>query len=337
MLIRFLLRRLLLVLPALLGLLALTFVMMRLVPSDPAAALAGENATIEQIEAIRTAYGFDQPIAVQFWYYLKQIARGDFGVSVYSNRPVGADIALRLPATIELTFAALIIAAVLGIAIGTLAAVWRNSAFDHLVRILSVAGLAVASFWFAIMLQLLFAMELEWLPLRGRLSTGMAAPPVLTGFYLIDALLAGQFATFVDALRHLILPAVTLSFGGLATIARFTRSAVLETMQRDFVVYEQAVGYPKHRIILPYVLRNSIVTPVTQVGLLFGALISSAVAVEAIFDWPGLGSYLVEAIFTSDYKAIMAVTLVVGVIYALINIAVDLVHGLIDPRIAEQM
>ena len=149
--------------------------------------------------------------------------------------------------------------------------------------------------------------------------------------------MAGQFDTFWSALRHLILPAFTLSLGGFATIARFTRSAIIETMQKEFVTYEQAVGYPKRRIILPYVLRNSLVSPVTQIGLLFGQLVAGAVVVESIFDWPGLGSYLVEAIFTSDYKAILAVTLVVGLIYAVVNIVVDVVHGLIDPRVAEQM
>ncbi len=335
--LRFLLRRLLLAIPALFGLLALTFIMVRVVPADPAAALAGENASVAQIEAIRKSYGFDRPLHEQFWIYLKQVTRGEFGASIYSNVPVGRDIALRLPATIELTLAALLIAATGGVLIGTLAAVWHNSPFDHVVRIVSVAGLAVASFWFAIMLQFVFSMELNLLPLRGRLAVGHPAPPYMTGFFTIDALLAGRWSTFVDALRHMILPAFTLSLGGLATIARFTRSAVLDALQSEFVMYERAAGYPSHRIIFPYVLRNSIVTPVTQIGLLFGALISGAVAVEAIFDWPGLGSYLVQAIFTSDYKAILAVTLVIGVIYAAVNIITDLVHGLIDPRVAENM
>lgn len=335
--IRFLIRRLLLVIPALFGLFLLTFVMVRVVPADPAAALAGENASKEQIEAVRKSFGLDQPLYVQFWVYLKQVATGDFGTSFFSNRPIGADIRLRLPATLELTITALTFAAVLGIFIGTLSAVWHNSAFDHIVRLVTVAGLAVASFWFAIMLQLFFSLELGWMPLRGRLSTGMAPPPGVTGFYLIDSLLAWRLDAFRDAVHHLIMPAFTLSLGSLATIARFTRSAVLDTLQKDFVTYERAVGYPKRRLIARYVLRNSVVTPVTQIGLLFGGLISSAVAVEAIFDWPGLGSYLVQAIFTSDYKAILAVTLVVGAIYAVVNILVDLVHGLIDPRVAEQL
>ncbi len=334
--LRYMIRRALLMLPALLGLLVLTFLMLRVVPADPAAALAGENSTAEQIEAIRSTYGFDQPLYVQFWVYLRQVLTGDFGTSLYTNRPVMSDIQLFLPATIELTLVALVIAGTFGVLIGTLAAIWHNSAFDHVVRIVTVAGLAVASFWFAILLQIVFAMQLDWLPLRGRLSTGMDPPLTITGLYLIDSLVTGDFRTFGDALRHLIMPAFTLSLGGLATIARFTRSAVLDTMQMDFVTYEQAAGYPQWRIVAIYVLRNSLVTPVTQIGLLFGALISSAVAVEAIFDWPGIGSYMVQAIFTSDYKSILAVTLIVGCIYAVINLVVDLVHALIDPRVAEQ-
>jgi peptide/nickel transport system permease protein len=334
---RYLLRRVLLIIPALLGLLVLTFIMLRVVPTDPAAALAGENSTVEQIEAIRKSYGFDRPIHIQFWVYLKQVLTGDFGTSLYTNRPVIDDILLFLPATIELTFVALLFAAASGVLIGTLAAVWHNSAFDHIVRIVTVAGLAVASFWFAILLQMLFAMQLDWLPLRGRLSTGMPAPPDITGLYLVDALVTGNFTIFRDALHHIVMPAFTLSLGGLATIARFTRSAVLDTMQREFVTYETAAGYPRWRVIAIYVLRNSLITPVTQIGLLFGALISSAVAIEAIYDWPGLGSYMVQAIFASDYKSILAVTLVVGVIYAIVNLIVDLVHALIDPRVAEQM
>jgi peptide/nickel transport system permease protein len=329
----FLIRRLILVVPVIFGLLLLTFIMIRIVPTDPAAALAGENATAEQIAAIRAEFGFDQPIVFQFWTYLGQVASGDFGISAYSNRPIGADILLRLPATLELTFVALIIAAVGGIAVGTLAAVWHNSWFDHLIRMFTVAGLALASFWLAIMFQLLFSMELGWLPLRGRLPSGMAPPTDITGLYLLDSILTLNSETFLAALRHLTLPALTLAFGGLATVARFTRSSLLETLQNDFVTYERAVGFPGWKVVLPYALRNSLVSPLNQIGLLFGGFISGAVVVEAIFDWPGLGSYLVGAILTADYKAILAVTLVVGLVYALVNIAVDLLHGIVDPRV----
>jgi peptide/nickel transport system permease protein len=334
---RFILRRLLLVVPSLFGLLVLTFVMLRVLPNDPSAALAGENASPAQIAAVRKAYGFDEPIWKQFVIYLRQVAQADLGNSIVSGRPVVTDIALRLPATIELTFCALLFATLVGIPLGTLAAVRHNSAFDHIMRIVTVGGLAIAAFWFAIILQLVFSMSLDWLPLRGRLTVGTPEPARVTGLFLVDSLLALRLDLFWNALQHIVMPAFTLSLGGLASIARFTRAGVLDTLQKDFVGYAEAAGYPTRRIVWVYVLRNSVVAATTQIGLLFGALISSAVAVEAIFDWPGIGSYAVTAILTSDYKAILAVTLVVGVIYALVNIIVDITHALLDPRVAESL
>jgi peptide/nickel transport system permease protein len=335
--LRFLVRRVLLVLPVLFGLLVLTFVLVRIVPNDPSAALAGQNATPAQIAEIRAKYGFDRPLIVQFFVYLQQVLRGDFGTSIQSGRPVVTDIGQRLPATLELTFAALGLGVLLGVPLGTLAAVRHNRLLDHLLRFFTVGGIAIASFWLAIMLQLLFAMQLDLLPLRGRLSAIMDAPRQLTGLYLVDSLLTGRFDIFWNALRHLTLPAITLSFGSLATITRFTRSGVLETLQKEYVEYETAAGYPRWRLVSVYVLRNSVVATVTQIGLLFGALLAGSIVVEAVYDWPGVGSYAVFAIFTSDYKAILAMTLFVGVIYAAVNILVDVLHGVIDPRVAEGM
>jgi len=335
--LRFMLRRVLLALPSLFGLLVITFLLIRVVPADPAAALAGDNATPEQIARIRHQYGFDRPLVAQFGLYIVDVAHLDFGESQYSSRPVARDIAERLPATLELTVSALLIGIVLGVPLGVVAAVHHNRWPDFLLRVLSIGGIAVAAFWFAIMLQLLFAMQLEWLPLRGRISDGMIAPAGPTGFLLVDSLLAGRIDAFRDALRHLALPAITLSLGGLATITRFTRAGVLETMQKDFVLYERAVGYPRRRLIWLYVLRNSVVATVTQIGLLFGGLIAGAVVVESIFDWPGIGDYTVQAILTADYKVMLAVTLLIGVIYAVVNILTDLLHGLIDPRLWDQL
>ena len=329
----FLLRRALHAVPTLFGLLIVTFLLIRIV----AAALAGDNATPQQIENIRHQYGFDRPILEQLVLYLGQVLRFNFGESQYSHRPVGMDIRQRLPATLELTAAALLIATGLGIPLGVIAGVYHNRWPDFLLRVISITGVAVAAFWFAIMLQLLFAMQLEWLPLRGRLGDGIVPSPDLTGSLILDSLLAGRWDALWDALRHLVLPAVTLSLGGLATITRFTRAGVLETMQKDFVLYERAVGYPRRRLIWIYVLRNSVTAAVTQIGLLFGALIAGAVVVEAIFDWPGIGNYAVLAILTADYKVMLAVALLIGVIYTVVNILTDLVHGLLDPRLREQL
>jgi peptide/nickel transport system permease protein len=335
--IRFILRRALLALPSLFGLLLLTFCLIRVVPADPAAALAGENATPAQVAEIRNQYGLDRPLYEQFVVYLGQVARFEFGESAYSRRPVAVDIRQRLPATLELTMAALLIAIFVGIPLGTIAAVYHNRWPDTVLRILSVAGVALAAFWFAIELQLLFAMDLGWFPLRGRMSSGLAAPPTVTGLLLVDSILSGRLEVFRDALRHLVLPAVTLSLGGIATIARFTRAGVLDTLQKDFVLYERAQGFPARALIWKFVLKNSVVAAITQIGLLFGSLIAGAVVVETIFDWPGIGFYTVQAILTADYKVMLAVTLLVGVIYAVVNILVDLVHGLIDPRLREQL
>ncbi len=334
--IRFVLRRVGLAVPTLLGLLVITFVLIHAVPANPATALAGDDATPAQIAAIRRKFGLDKPVYEQFGIYLGQVARLDFGISAFSGRPVALDIRERLPATLELTTAALLLAILLGVPLGVVGAVSHNRWPDFLLRTLSVGGLAVATFWLAIMLQLLFSMQLGWLPLRGRLGLGLAAPPGPTGLLLVDSLLAGRLAVFWSALRHLILPAVTLSLGGMATIVRFTRAGMLETLQKDFVLYERAAGYGRQRLIWIYVLRNSVVATVTQIGLLFGGLIAGAVVVESIFDWPGIGDYTVQAILTGDYKVILAVTLVIGVIYIAVNILADLALAWIDPRLRSE-
>jgi len=335
--LRFILRRVLSAVPSLFGLMIVTFLLIRMVPADPAAALAGDNATPDQIAQIRHQYGFDRPVYQQLILYFGQVFRFDFGESEYSHRPVGLDIEQRLPATLELTFAALFIAIVIGIPLGVVAGVNHNRWPDFALRLFSITGIALAAFWVAIMLQLLFSMQLDWLPLRGRTGAGAVLPPEITGSLLIDSLIAGKFGMFWDALRHLVMPAVTLALGPLATIARFTRAGVLETMQKDFVLYERAVGYPRRRLIWIYVLRNSVIAAVTQIGLLFGALIAGAVVVESIFDWPGIGNYAVQAILTADYKVMLAVTLLIGVVYTVVNILTDLVHGLLDPRLWEQL
>ena len=333
----FVLRRALSAIPSLFGLLVVTFLLIRIVPADPAAALAGDNATPQQIAAIRHQYGFDRPVGEQLIVYIGQVFRFNFGESQYSHRPVGLDIRQRLSATLELTFGSLLFATLVGIPLGVVAGVYHNRWPDFVLRLFSITGVAIAAFWFAIMLQLLFSMQLDWLPLRGRTGTGIVLPSEVTGSLLLDSLIAGRLDVFADALRHLVLPVATLSLGALASIARFTRAGVLETMQKDFVLYERAVGYPRWRLIWIYVLRNSVIAAVSQIGLLFGALIAGAVVVESIFDWPGIGNYTVQAILTADYKVMLAVTLLIGVIYTIVNILTDLTHGLLDPRLWEQL
>lgn len=333
---RFVLRRCALVLPSLLGLLVVTFLLIHAVPSDPAVAMAGDAATPEQIARLRAQYGLDQPIWHQFVVYIDRVMHLDFGESAFSHRPVATDIFQRLPATLELTFCALFLSIFIGVPLGVVSALNHNSWPDYFLRVFSVLGIAVAAFWFAIMLQLLFAMNLAWLPLRGDLAPTLARPPAVTHFLVIDSLIAGRWDVFGDALRHLVLPAVTLALGGLATIVRFTRAGVLDTLQHDFVFYERAMGYRWLRLVWVFVLRNSVTATVTQIGLLFGGLIAGGVVVEAIFDWPGIGSYTVQAILTGDRQVMLAVTLLVGTVYAAVNILVDVAHGLLDPRLMER-
>jgi peptide/nickel transport system permease protein len=329
----FILRRCALALPSLFGLLVVTFLLIRAVPSDPATAMAGDAATPAQIEALRHQYGLDLPIWDQFIVYAGKAIEFDFGESAFSHRPVALDIAQRLPATLELTFSALGLSILVGVPLGVLAALRHNEWPDYLLRVVSVLGVAMAAFWFAIMLQMLFSMQLGWLPLRGELSEAIPPPARLTGFLLLDSLLTGRFDAFADAGLHLVLPAVTLAFGGLASIVRFTRAGVLDTLQQDFVFYERAVGYRRMRLVWLFVLRNSLTATVTQIGLLFGGLIAGGVVVEAIFDWPGIGSYTVDAILNGDHQVMLAVTLLVGVVYAVVNILTDIAQSMLDPRL----
>ena len=324
------LHRLVWFVPTLLGLLVVTFVISRVVPADPVALVAGETATPAQIEALRRDLGFDRPLPVQFVDYIGRLARGDMGVSLFTRRPILDDLVHRLPATIELTVVAMVVSILVGIPLGVVSALWRNSLFDHALRILTVSGLAIAGFWLGIMLQLLFSMRLGWTPLNGRLP---GYPPThITGLYLIDAALTWDWATFWVALRHLALPAATLAFPALATLVRFTRAGVLDVMQSNFVLYERAMGLPRPLIVWKYILRSALTSTVTQIGLLFGILLAGAVVTEAVFDWPGIGTYAVSSIVLSDYNAVMGFTVWAGAIFIVVNLLVDLAHTLVDPR-----
>ena len=316
--------------PTLVGLMIITFTISHIIPADPVAFFAGENATNEQIAELRARYGFDKPLHIQLINYLIGVTQGDLGVSIYTQRPISEDLLSRLPATMELTFMAVLLSTVVGIPLGVIAAVYRNTMFDHVLRIITVSGLAIASFWLAILFQLLFAMELQITPLQGRIDGW--GPEVITGFFLIDSIIAGDFDSFTNAAAHLVLPTLTLAFPAMATIMRFTRAGVLDAINSNYVLYEQAMGFPSRIIIWKYVLRNALIGTVTQIGLVFGILIAGTVVVEAVYDWPGLGLYAVEAILNSDYNAIMGFTLITGAFFIIINLIVDIIQGVIDPR-----
>ena len=324
------LNRLLWLVPTLLGLLAITFTISHVIPADPIAFIAGDNASAEQIAALKAKFGVDKPIPVQLWNYVIGVAQGDFGVSLYTQRPIADDLVSRLPATLELAFVSILLSAVIGIPLGVLAAVDRNSWLDHALRVFTVSGLAIAAFWLAILFQLLFAMELGITPLQGRVD-GWGPDPV-TGFFLIDSAWTGDWETFRSVAHHMVLPAVTLAFPAMATVMRFTRAGVLDAINSNYVDYQNAMGVPRRVVIWRYVLRNALIGTVTQLGLIFGNLIANAVVVEAVFDWPGLGLYAVNSILQSDYNAIMGFTLIMGAVFIIANLLVDIAHGFIDPR-----
>jgi peptide/nickel transport system permease protein len=316
--------------PTVLGLMVLTFTISHVIPADPVAYMAGENASNETIAELRREFGLDKPMPVQLYNYVIGVVQGDFGISLYTQRPISDDLLSRLPATLELTFVAVFLSAVIGIPLGVTAAVYRNSPLDHALRVITVSGLAMASFWLAILFQLLFAMKLGWTPLQGRVD-GWGPDPV-TGVFLIDAVLMWDGEIFRDVVAHMILPAATLAFPAMATVVRFTRAGVLDAINSNYVLYEQAMGIPRRVIIWKYVLRNALIGTVTQIGLIFGILIANGVVVEAVFNWPGLGLYAVNSILQSDYNAIMGFTIISGVIFIVVNLLVDITHGLIDPR-----
>ena len=317
-------------LATLLGVVCITFVISNIVPADPAALVAGDTATRQQVAEVRARLGLDKPLHEQLASYVGRLAIGDLGKSIFTGRPVVDDLAARLPATIELAIAALLLAVAIGLPIGVVSALRRGSLLDHIVRVITVSGFAIASFWLAVMLQLFLAMELNLLPLSGRIE--VPAPLPVTRFLLIDSVLAWNGRAFVDALTHLALPTLTLALPVAATIVRFARIGVLDAMGQSFVPYAQAMGLPPTLIVSKYVLRSAMTSVVTQIGLVAGTLLGGTVVVEAVFDWPGLGGYTFNSIVMSDYSAILGATLWIAAAYIVVNVLVDVVQATIDPR-----
>lgn len=316
--------------PTLLGLALIVFAVSHIIPIDPARIMAGENATPDQVALVRHQFGLDRPLPQQFVHYLHDAITGNMGTSLYTQRPVAEDLWSRLPATLELALYAIVLAVVAGVPLAVVAALRRNSLLDHAVRLVTVAGLAMAAFWLAILLQLLFSMQLGWTPVQGRID-GWGPDPI-TGFYTLDAILRGDYDTLGASLRHLALPVLTLALPAMATIVRFTRAGVLNVMSSNCVLYQTAMGIPRRRLVWKYILRSAFIGTLTQIGLIFGNLIAGAVVVETVFDWPGLGGFAVNSILHADYNAIMGFTLFTGVVFIVVNLLVDIAQAVLDPR-----
>ena len=331
--LRFLTIRLLLILPVLLGLTALVFAIARLLPGDPVALAAGPNATPAEIAEYGRQFGLDKPLWTQDWTYLTGLLHGDFGVSLFTHRPVREDLIAYLPATLELVLAAMALAILIGIPAGLWAAVRVNAWPDYLTRVLALGSISMPRFFLGLVLQLLFAMWLGWLPLGGRFPITEDPPTLITGFLTIDALLAGNGHAFWVALQHLAMPALAMSLSPLATLLRMMRASTLEVLQQDYVLTERALGLPQRLILLKYVTRNAISSTLTVTGLYFGWLLGGTVLVETIFDWPGLGLYATQSVITQDFMAVIGVTLVIGVLFVAANLVIDLLYGVVNPRV----
>lgn len=331
--LRFLIRRLLLTIPVLIGLTALVFAIARLLPGDPVALAAGPNATPADIAAYAREFGLDRPMLAQYWDYLTGLLRGNFGVSIYTRRPVAEDLAAYLPATLELVLAAMFLAVAIGIPAGLAAAVYRDRWPDYLSRVLALGAISMPRFFLGLLLQIGLAMWLGWLPLAGRFPLTLDPPRTITGFFTIDSLLALDFGAFAVACQHLALPAIAMSLSPLATIMRMMRASTLEVMQQDYVTTERALGLPQRLIVLKYVSRNAISSTLTVIGLYFGWLLGGTVLVETVFDWPGIGLYATKAVVTQDFMPVIGVTLVIGILFVAANLLVDMCYGLINPRV----
>ena len=320
--------------PVVIGVVVISFLLTRALPGDPAAYFAGGAADPESIEEVRVSLGLDKPLIQQFFIYVADLLQGDLGQSLHSGQPVATDLANRLPASLELTLSALLISCLIGIPLGILAATRPGSLVDHLCRLLVSAGVSLPTFFTGIVLIYVFYFLLGIAPSPlGRLDFIYIAPPHVTGFYLIDAAIAGDWSTWWAALRQLILPAVTLALFTLAPLARMTRAAMLSSLSSDFIRTARAAGLDSRKILFGYAFRNALLPVVTTLGMVFSFTLGANVLVEKVFAWPGIGSYAVEALVVSDYAAVQGFVLAMALLFVLLNLIIDLLYTSIDPRI----
>lgn len=330
---RYLLRRLVTLTITLLGIMVVTFFIALVVPLDPLAALAGPQAPPETVARLRALYGFDQPLYVQFGRYATRLAHGDLGVSFQTSRPVFQDVLKFFPATLELATAAIILGVAFGIPLGVLSAVYQNSLLDQFCRVLSLVGVSVPVFWLGLVLLLIFYFKLGWLPEPGRLDIMLLEPDRITGVLLIDSLIARDWEVFLNALKHLVLPAAVLGLLALAGIARMVRSSMLDVLSQEYVKTARIKGLGEFLVITRHALRNALVPTVTVIGLTYGGLLEGSVLTETIFSWPGLGRYMANAFLTLDLNTIVGGTMLVALTYCLVNLLVDLLYAFLNPKI----
>jgi ABC-type dipeptide/oligopeptide/nickel transport system permease component len=327
-------KRLLTVIPSLIGVIIVTFLLTRVLPGDTAAYFAGPAASAQAIEDIRKQLGLDKPLPEQFVRYVVELAHGDFGKSLTTGQPVISDIAARLPASAELTLMGLVVAMLIAVPLGILAAVKQGSLIDHACRVIATAGVSLPVFFTGLLLAYVFYYLLGWSPSPlGRLDAFGTAPPSITGFYLIDSLVTGKWETFRSALAQILLPGITLAIFSLAPITRMTRASMLAVLASEFVRTARASGLDTRTVIITYAFRNAMLPVITTLGMVFSFLLGANVLVEKVFAWPGIGSYAVEALITSDFAPVQGFVLTMAVLYVALNLLIDILYGVIDPRV----
>ncbi|GIK72175.1 MAG: peptide ABC transporter permease [Chloroflexota bacterium] len=332
---RYILRRLALLIPLLIGVTLLAFIISNAVPADPVTANLGQKAMSDPkiVAAFRAEWGLDRPPAEQYLVYLQNLLSGDLGRSIKSRRAVAEDLASYLPATIELATTAILFGVTVGVALGLLSALRRNTWIDHTARVISLFGVSTPVFWLALVALYIFYARLGWVAGPGRLDAGMTPPPHVTGLYTVDSLLAGDWRTFSNAASHLILPALVLASYTTGLITRVTRSSMLEVLGMDFIRTARAKGLADNKIVVRHALRNALIPLITVIGFSYGNLLAGTVLTEAIFAWPGIGQYAYRASTSLDFPAIMGVSLLIALIFILINLIVDVLYFVVDPRL----
>jgi peptide/nickel transport system permease protein len=330
--VNYIIKRLLALIPILIGVAVIVFLIVHLIPGDPAQTMLGERASDEALAKLREDMGLNDPLPVQFWRYIKDLLRGDLGRSIMSNNPVSDELSQRFPATLELSFFAIFFAVFVGIPAGIFASINQNSWFDNLSMLVALMGVSMPIFWLGLMFIWLFAVELGWFPPSSRIGVGLDFTPI-TNLYVIDSIIQLNFNALKDILHHLVLPAVALGTIPMAIIARMTRSSMLEVLRKDFIRTAYAKGLKRKIVIFKHALKNAMVPIITVVGLQFGVLLGGAVMTETIFSWPGLGKYLVDAIYARDFPIVQGGILFFAGVFVIVNLIVDLSYALVDPRI----
>ena len=328
-------RRLLLAVPILIGISLIVFLMLHSAGGDPAELKLGMRADPESIAALRHEMGIDRPLVVQYFDFLSRALVGDLGRSYSSNAPVADEVFARFPATVELALAAMFIGTAVGLTAGTIAGIKRNSWFDYSSTFIALLGVSIPTFWLGLAMIIVFGLWLEWLPISGRVNPRLGVDPSIN-FLVLNSLFHGDWVVFKDAVRHLILPALTLAGWPAAIVARMTRAAIIETMGNDYIRTARAKGLRERGVVFGHAYRNAMIPVLTVVGLEFGGMLGGAVVTETVFAWPGVGKLTVDAISGRDYQVTQGVVLLFGVVFIVINLVVDLLYAVVDPRIRYQ-